>query len=175
MNDNGILRHLCRLALLLACALGCIDALAQQSNTCTASNTTINFGSYDVISGNYLDGVGSFTVTCVSSGNAGRANITWTAKLAMTTQQLAPASGSDRLAYALYVDSARTQAWGDGTGGTGTFSDTLNVPRNGTATSAPITFYGRVSPGGQDVAGGSPPASYSQTLTVTVTCTGGRC
>lgn len=155
------------------------DALAggaPGSITCTASNTTVSFGAYDVLSGATVDGVGSFTVTCVNS-NANNATVSYAAKLpaSSTARLLAPPSGTDRLTYTLYVDSARTQEWGDGTGGTFTITGSMTVKKNTSATSGTHTYYSRIAPGGQDVSAaspGPPPTTYSQTLTVTVTCTG---
>ncbi|HSQ05622.1 MAG TPA: spore coat protein U domain-containing protein [Burkholderiales bacterium] len=173
-------RSLLALILALICAMTLSRHASAASITCTASNTTINFGAYPVLSGTVLDGVGSFTVTCVNSF-ASTATVTYTAKLpaSSTLRQLAPPSGTDRLSYALYVDSARTQAWGDGSGGTFTISGTVTVARNSSVTDTAKTFYGRISPGGQDVSAVSPgpsPTTYSQALTITVTCTGsGSC
>ncbi len=151
-------------------------AVAANNITCTASNATINFGPYPVLANTAVDGVGSFTVTCVSSGGAA-GTILYTAALppASTVRHLAPPSGTDRLSYALYVDSARTQIWGDGTSGTFTISGAVTVPRGGSVTDSAKTFYGRISPGGQDVSAVSPgpsPTTYSQALTITVTCSG---
>jgi spore coat protein U domain-containing protein, fimbrial subunit CupE1/2/3/6 len=171
------MRRLSLIVLLLAgiCVMSISQHAFAQNITCTASNTTINFGPYPVLSGTVLDGVGSFTVTCVN-GTASSATVTYTAKLpGSTLPQLAPPSGTDRLSYALYVDSARTQIWGDGTGGTFTISGAMTIAANSTLTGTAINFYGRISPGGQDVSAVSPgpsPTTYSQTLTVTVTCTG---
>ena len=95
-------------------------ALAQggQNITCTASNITLSFGAFDVLAGTTLDAAGSFTVNCVSSASQDR-NVTYTAQLAVTpARQMAPPAGADRLTYEVYVDSSRTQPWGDGTGGT---------------------------------------------------------
>ena len=86
---------------------------------------------------------------------------------------MAPPAGSDRIAYQLYLDSAHTQVWGDGTGGTYTITGGLRVRRNRSASSAPINYYGLITPGGQDVSAASPgpaPTTYAQTLTLTVTC-----
>jgi spore coat protein U-like protein len=141
--------------------------------TCTASNTTVNFGSYDVLSGAVLDVAGTFTVTC-TNGFGLNAPVTYTAKLATTpAKQMAPPSGTDRLTYAVYTDAARTQPWGDGTGGTFTITGSGTIPARGSFTDTPKNYYGRVTPGGQDVSSaspGPPPTTYSQTLTVTVTC-----
>ena len=92
-----------------------------QDVTCTAGNTIINFGSYDVLGGSVLDGTGSITVTCVSSGGGPASRtIAYAARLMPlgSPRTLAHLTGTDRLNYNLYVDSARTQVWGDGTGGT---------------------------------------------------------
>jgi len=62
------------------------------------------------------------------------------------------------LAYNLYLDSTRLTIWGDGTGGTGTFSGM------GTGSDVGTTVYGRI-PAGQNVAVGT----YSDLITVTVT------
>ena len=136
--------------------------------TCTASNTLINFGSYDVLAGAPLDGAGSFSVTCSQSGNRALA-VVYSAKLATAPPRLLqPSIGADRLSYDVYVDAARTQRWGDGTGGTFVISGAISVPPHSSVTDAPKFYYGRISPAGQDV---SAAPSYAQTLTVTVTCT----
>ena len=161
------------LALALSFLL-CLPVTVLGQVTCTASNTTIDFGAYDVLAGTTLDATGSFAVTCVSTNN-GNAQVTYTAKLATSpAQQMAPPSGADRLAYVVYVDAARTQPWGDGTAGTFAITGSITVSGNSTLTDTPKNYYGRITPGGQDVSAaspGPPPTTYSQTLTVTVTCT----
>ncbi len=152
-------------------------AYAVQSITCTPAATTIAFGAYDVLSGLTVPAAGSFTVTCVSTGGGFGRTVTWTAKIpapGTTARQMKPPSGTDVVTYNVYTDSARTIIWGDGTGGTQTSTNTLFVPRNGSATSAAINYYGLITPGGQDVSAASPgpaPTTYSQGLTITVTCT----
>ena len=167
------------LAAALALAPGA--ASARPDVTCTAANATIDFGSYDVLGGVPLDGTGSVTVTCVrTAGGPASVVVAYTAKLAPAAgpRRLAPPVGVDRLTYDLYVDSARTQLWGDGTGRTFPITGVVVVPRNSSVTDAPKTFYGRIAPGGQDVSAASPPPPptvYSEGLVVTVSCvtTGG--
>jgi spore coat protein U-like protein len=135
--------------------------------TCTASNTLINFGQYDVLADAPLDGAGSFTVTCSQSGNQPVA-VVYSAKLATAPpRRLSPLAGTDRLSYDVYVDAARTLPWGDGTVGTFVISGAVTVPARSSVTDAPKFYYGRISPGGQDV---STALFYGQILTVTVTC-----
>lgn len=161
------------LGLLLALAGGQAMAAAEDV-TCTASAPTIAFGPYDILVGSTVNAAGSFSVTCTHNKNS-KVTVTYTAKLATTpTRQLAPPSGTDRVSYQLYVDSARTQAWGDGTASTSTITGTVTMKGSVSVTDAAKSFYGQITPGGQDVSAASPgPTSttYSQNLTITVTCT----
>ena len=170
-------RHAFALAMIVALAFAAAARPASAASgtiTCTASNNTIAFGAYDVLSGNTLDSVGTFTVNCNNTSNQ-TATVTWTATVlppGTIARQLASASTGAAIQYDLYVDSARTQEWGDGTGGTFTISGSLSATKNRTTASALQTYYGRITPGGQDVSAAS---DYAQTLTVTVNCTGGNC
>ena len=164
--------NLLRLLLAVTCTLLAPAALGQV--TCTAANITLNFGSFDVLGGAVLDGAGSFTVTCVNSAFGAR-TVTYTAALATApVRQMAPPSGADRLSYGAFVDASRLQPWGDGTGGTLRITGTLTIPRRSSLTSAPHNYFARITPGGQDVSAaspGPPPTTYTQILTVTVSCT----
>ena len=151
----------------------CAPAALLAQVTCTASNTTLDFGAYDVLAGTTLDAAGSFAVTCVNP-DPGNVQVTYTAKLATSpSQQMAPPSGADRLSYVVYVDAARTQPWGDGTAGTFPITGSITVPGRSSVTDLALNYYGRITPGGQDVSAaspGPPPTTYTQTLAVTVTC-----
>lgn len=159
----------------LLLTLACARALAAPEDvTCVPSAPTINFGAYDILAGATVNAAGSFTVTCTHNKNS-RQTVTYTARLATTpARQLAPPSGADRVSYQLYVDSGRTQLWGDGTGSTFTITGTVTMNGSVSVTDVAKNFYGQISPGGQDVSAASPgpaPTTYSQTLTITVTCT----
>ena len=158
----------------IAIALLLAAGHAAAAITCTPTNNTIVFGNYDPLGGAVLDGTGSFQITCVDVGGpGGGTTLNWFAAASGATRQMAPPSGTDRLNYQLYTNSGRTTVWGDGTGGTARLTGTLFVGRNSSATTAPISYFGRIT-GSQDVSAASPgPASttYSQSLTITVTCT----
>lgn len=167
--------------ILLICLLICFPLAAARAFangedcTCSPSSTTINFGAYDVVSGAPLDGAGSFSVTCRLDRHRQRSTrVAYTARLATAAaRQLAPPAGSDRLSYDVYVDAARTQPWGDGTGGTFTIGGAVTISGRSSVSDAPRYYYGRIAPGGQDVSAaspGPPPTAYRQTLTITVTC-----
>ena len=167
-------RFALRLAYVSALVLSSVSpALAALS--CSAANVLLNYGPYDVLAGTPLNAAGTITVTCTKTGRTRTGNVSYTVALTpLTPRKLAPPGGPDRLSHQFYVDSARTQPWGDGTGGTFVMGSTFRVRRRSTTSDAPINFYAAITPGGQDVSAaspGPPPTTYTQTFTVTVTCT----
>jgi len=168
-----------RLLAALVCALA-LPAIGASTFTCTPSNNSILFGTYNSFSTTLLDSSANFVVTCVDTGGKPSQSTTlnWKATLSnQTLRQMAPSAGTDRLNYQIYTDANRSAPWGDGTGGTSTVTGVLNVPGSSSTTTLPITYYGRITPVGQDVsatASGSAPTNYSQVLTITVTCTDNR-
>lgn len=129
---------------------------------CTVTATGVNFGNYDVFVATALNSTGSITVTCdlvppvdvtISIGPSPNSGV-------LNPRQMKLLAGSDLLNYNLFTDAARTQIWGDGTGGTTTIF-LKNVPKNRPKT---VTVYGSISPN-QNVSIGS----YSDLLTVTIT------
>ena len=138
--------------------------------TCSPSSTLIHFGAYDVLAGAPLDGAGQFSVTCRLDQGGGRGRDTrvqYSARLATGIPRRLDAVGSaERLSYEVYVDAARTQPWGDGTGGTFTVEGEVTVSGRTSVTDGPRYYYGRITPGGQDVAA----AIYGQVLTISVSC-----
>ena len=68
-------------------------------------------------------------------------------------------NGSEALNYNLYLDTARTIIWGDGTAGTQTYF--IKNPPNNQDVAVPV--YGRI-PTGQSVSKGT----YTSTITVTL-------
>lgn len=130
--------------------------------SCRVTSTPVSFGSYDVFAASPLDGVGTINLSCsnperkplqvevsVSSGQSG----------AFNPRQMQRLGGADRLNYYLFLDASKTTVWGDGTGGSSTFSS--DIQRNPDLTAV---VYGRI-PAKQDIAAGS----YGDALLVTVT------
>jgi spore coat protein U-like protein len=135
--------------------------------TCTVGATDVAFGQYSAINPSIVDTTGTVTVDCtringnqtfavlvaISAGSSGSFN-----PRTMT-------NGIGTLNYYLYRDSARTQIWGDGTGGSQTQTTASCTLRNKQPTcSLPLTIYGRI-PAGQNV----PPGYYPDTLILTIT------
>lgn len=143
-----------RRTLVAIIGLGLASSIATPADavTCSISPQSVNFGNYDTLSGQQLDGVGTISVNC-------DATATFTISLSsgagsFNARQLS--SGSNSLGYNLYTDASRLSVWGDGTGSTTTVSES--------ATSGNFTVYGRI-PADQNV----PAGTYSDTVTVTIT------
>lgn len=149
-------------AIFLFCLMICggVSRLwAQGQCWVTFLGAELAFGSYSPIDAFPVDSAGAIGILC-NPATEGLIRI-----------DLSPGNGSyasrimifgaEQLRYNLYLDSARTIVWGDGTGGTGHL--TLTKQKGSWLLELP-TIYGRIPPG-QDVAAGGP---YSDTITVTV-------
>jgi spore coat protein U-like protein len=128
---------------------------------CDVTTTPVTFGSYDVFSSYPLDTTGTISVSChtpenktlpievtINSGFSGSFN----------PRQMRRTSGADRMNYYLFVNSSRTQIWGDGSSSTFVYKGNIykDSPLN-------LLVYGRVPPR-QNLRVGS----YSDNLVVTV-------
>ena len=140
-----------RLAKLLALLLGLLFA-AVPAQACTISATGVAFGAYNPRNTTSVTGVGSIQLDCHPNGrpviSLGAGNSGSYASRRMT-------NGISNLNYNLYVNSAMTIVWGNGTGGT----QSVDAPRKTSTT----TVYGRIPPR-QNVTAGT----YRDTLVVSV-------
>lgn len=133
-----------------AALLPCAAASAQ---TCTVAVTPVNFGTYSPFDTTPLTSTGQVRVNCEGSGgysvalNAG-------ANSGGSFAGRSLGNGQSKLSYQLYSDPARTQIWGDGSGGSAA------VPISGSGT---LTIYGRI-PARQSVSAGA----YGDTILVTI-------
>ena len=125
------------------------------SAACTVSTTSVNFGAYDPKSGTADDSTGSVEVTCDKGPHPKNSTIALSPGNSGTYAARQMESGANILTYNLYSNAARSQIWGDGSGG----SFTLGYNASGT-----FTVYGRI-PALQNVQAGT----YSDSLTVTIT------
>lgn len=140
----------------LASAQSVKQQAAPKSNTCQlVSGNILSFGNYDPLSDTAVDDMATISYRCgklvkskvqisLSTGGAG-----------MYDRYMR--GGSGKLRYNLYLDSLRTQIWGDGTSGTEVFTGSASTG----ATAVPV--FGRVF-GSQDVSA----AIYIDTVIVTL-------
>lgn len=150
--------------LLFALGLG-LPRLVLAVASCTTSASGVAFGSYAPLTGAARDSVGTVQVSCSLLGLLSLL-VSYDVKLSTggsasyATRQMA--SGTHHLGYNLYLNSAHTQVWGDGSAGTQFLNDGYLLGLG--TTNRTYSIYGHI-PGGQNAAVGS----YADTITVTVT------
>lgn len=129
---------------------------------CSVSATGVAFGVYDTSAAAPDDATGTISVNCtLLSGLAGY-TISLSTGSSGSYAARRMASGGATLNYQLYTDAARTQVWGNGSGGSATVvSFGLVAALGGSATHQ---VYGRIA--ARLVAN---PGSYSDSILVTVT------
>jgi spore coat protein U-like protein len=128
-----------------------------QSPSCTISVTSVAFGNYNVFTTTPDDSTGTITYRC----NSNAANI-WIALSDGSSNTFNPRTlrkGAETLSYNLYRNAARTNIWGDGTGGTSVYTR-ANPPNNSNVS---LTVYGRI-PAQQDVSAGN----YTDTVSAVI-------
>ncbi len=138
---------------------GNVNVTATVANNCTITAGAVNFGAYDPIGANLtadLDQTGTMTVLCTKGATPTGVLLGASANTGGTYGTRTMASGTERLGYELFTNSARSTVWTPTTAVpvTGTFG--VNNPKT-------LTIYGRVGHG-QDVAAGS----YADTVIATI-------
>ena len=124
-------------------------------NNCNISATNVSFAAAGVLS-SALNATGSITAQC-TNGDAYRIALNGGASGNVAARQMARSGGGGTVNYQLYVDSAHTSAWGDGTSGT------AMAPGTGTGNQRALNVYGVVPAQTSPV-----PGSYSDTITATI-------
>ncbi|ABI56131.1 spore coat U domain-containing protein [Alkalilimnicola ehrlichii MLHE-1] len=135
-----------------------------QAYTCSISADPLAFGQYDPITGAQVDGASEVSVSCSLLGLVSLL-VSYEISLDPGTggsyHPRALSSATDTLDYNLYVDTARTEIWGDGTDDTATVTDSYTLGVLTVTRYYPV--YGRVF-ADQNVAAGV----YDDTITATV-------
>ena len=154
--------YLLRVALCLSLPLT-LNAAA----ICTVTGTGPAFGNYNFLSAAPSVANGQLTVSCTRVGR-GRSTVApvWSASAGNSGTAAARhmLSGVNILNYNLYLDTAYTQIWGDGTGVTRTGGTSMRLRRRNPTQSVTVPIYGR-APALQNPAAGV----YGDTIVVTIT------
>ena len=160
---------LCRIILFLS-ALCSGMALADRAEaacpflsfcTCTASATGVSFGNYDPLSPIPKDAAGTVTVNCTFADlGSGTYDISLSPGMTGTYAARKLTRVPSSIDYNLYTTAARTQVWGNGTGGTQRVVGTLSGLLSNQQT---FSIHGRVPPR-QNV----PEGAYTDVIVVTV-------
>ena len=149
------------LVLLVACVW---PGGAARAQSCTMATQPVAFGVYQPLGGTAATTTGTVMVTCVATVSLFE-SYTMALNVGGGTSFAARSMGgpSPRLGYQLYRDSAFSQIWGDGTGGTFTVTDGVLL-----AVLTPVvksyTIYGKI-PASEPASIGS----YTDMVMVTLT------
>jgi spore coat protein U-like protein len=140
-----------------------LPALAASGTDCRVdtSSAQIAFGTYDPLSALPLDATGTINVVCDKNNVAIRVELDRGGGGSYLPRQLR--SGTQSLAYNLYVDSTRSIVFGNGGGGTQAGAGTTSAI-GGAEFRAQVPVYGRIAPG-LDAGFGN----YSDSISVSVT------
>jgi spore coat protein U-like protein len=124
---------------LIGVVLLCITANAA---TCTVSSTGVSFGNYNARSSIMGDTAGRVTIICTGTQTE---HVSYVLSLTRTAEQAnGPAlrGSGHTLHYGLFLNSARTEPWGDGMGNTSEIKDSMTLA-NGHGSQDHV-IYGRL-------------------------------
>ena len=158
------LRYLAALAMML------MMTAPASAQSCTFTNTGLDWGAINLaVSANY-DTTGTFTATCSGTGGAtvrvcpnfnagsGGVNATGTERYML--------AGANQLRYNIYRNNGHTQAWGSHTWGLAPTPPTINITLNAGGTgSGSQTMFGRVFSGQTALPAGTYTSLFSGTNT----------
>lgn len=128
---------------------------ANHVGSCSVAANDMNFGTLTLLTAN-ADATTTLDVTC-TSGASYQVGLGGGLSGATDPTQRRMVAGADHITYGLYQDAARAVPWGDTLG-----SNT--VAGVGTGAAQTLTVHGRIAPQATP-----PPATYSDTIVVTVT------
>jgi spore coat protein U-like protein len=134
---------------------------AHAAPSCTPSSTGVAFG---IFRGALLTTVGSVRLTCTGTGT-GNGNYTLMlstgSSAAYATRTMR--NGASSLSYNLFRDSARTQIWGNGIGGSVTVTGQVQM-KGAPSVTVDVPIYGRIPAQTRPAAG-----TYSDAIIATLT------
>ncbi|WP_322068681.1 Csu type fimbrial protein [Paraburkholderia bannensis] len=139
-----------RLAMLFASVLLCVLATLMpkraQAQTCTATVSTLSFGTISPITRAAVNGSGTINVTC----NWTVVSLAPTALVCLNLNAAQPrvltqAGGTATLQYDLYSDQAHSTSWGSSAAATTPISVTIQQPVLGTSATVSIPYYGQIA------------------------------
>ncbi len=157
-------------AALLLLLASCATDTANASLACTASATSVVFGTYDPLAVAPLDSAGSVSISCdlTFPSAASKVNYSFSLSAGVSGSMLARymESPPNQLNYDLYTSNAYSQIWGDGSAGTANVSGSMKLGSPGSVWSKTDTYtvFGRIV-ALQDAL----PGNYFDTIIVTVT------
>jgi len=156
-----VLLYLVSMSALSATSTTSFNVTATINSACSVTASTLAFGIYNPILAASLNASTTLNVTCTngSTYNVGLDAGSGTGATISNRLMTRISGGTDTIAYCLYQNSGLTTTWGN-------TINTNTVTGTGTGSAQPITIYGSIFASN---ATSIPPASYSDTVNVTVT------
>ncbi|NTZ09087.1 Csu type fimbrial protein [Burkholderia metallica] len=152
------------LLLLVAFVAWCGGPRHAQAETCTATASTVSFGSVSPISRASVAATGTVSITCTWSAVTLTPNVLVCLNLGGTSPR-SLVNGTNAMQYDLFLDGGHSVAWGSIYSGTTPASVTLVKPALGTSASATVTIYGQIAANQPTVpTTGNSTTTYSQTF-----------
>lgn len=152
------------LLLVVAFVAWCGASSRAHAETCTATASTVSFGSVSPITRASVAATGTVSVTCTWSAVTLTPNVLVCLNLGGTSPR-SLVNGTNAMQYDLYLDAAHSVAWGSVYSGTTPTSVTLVKPALGTSASATVTVYGQITANQPTVpTTGNSTTTYSQTF-----------
>lgn len=134
--------------------------------SCSANNSSLNFGTYNPIANSQMNVTGNVAVTCRAVVSL--LDAPYTISLSRGSSSVfnprRMSSNLDTLNYNLYTSATRTQIWGDGTGGTNIVSGQISFLQLLQNVTANHTIYGTIPANQTAVKAGN----YTDTVIVTI-------
>lgn len=128
---------------LLVCMLLLVGGRAH-AETCTATASSIDFGSVSPISGAAVAATGTVSITCTWSAVTLTPSVEVCLNVGFTSPRTM-SNGANTMQYDLYEDAAHSQIWGSVTNGTTPLSVQLSKPATGTSATTTLTYYGLIA------------------------------
>jgi spore coat protein U-like protein len=167
MSAASDMRAVAPRVLLAALAILLVPAARAAVSSCTVTVTGVAFGTYTPLTTTALPGTGSIVLSCTVTTRTNNVTIDLSTGLSNSYSPRTMMNGTYPLNYNLYIDAAKTEIWGNGTGGslvdTVTLTSTGGGGGGGRTANATLNIYGAVA-ALQDPAVGS----FTDTITVTV-------
>ena len=161
---RSLIRAAAAAALVSAAAPAAHAQIIRGIHSCSVAATTVAFGT--VAPPIPASTTGAIVLTCDGAGNNNRFQVSLSQGLSGVYSERTMRQGPLALAYNLYLDAARTQIWGDGSGGSRSFTgdiDSGGLGRDGGTEIVPLTVFAQLP------SQGAPPnGDYADMIVVTV-------
>lgn len=169
--SSGAIRGIARFVnvALAACILWLLVPSPAAAQTCTASATTLAFGTVNTVFNQTFSTTNSLTITCSGTANSQIRVCPYIASGSGGAAASGPrqmSSGANKIDFDIYIDATYAERWANDQA-TGANPDTLVTTSGGGTVTVKLTLYGRIFSGQATAATGSYTSSFSSPTKIT--------